>query len=54
VKEVIKSMNAALAKLPWWKKILLVVSYPLVVPIVWLTWRNQLAEKEDKPNETEN
>jgi len=51
LKEVIKAMNAALTNLPWWKRILLVVSYPLIVPILWLTWRNQLKEKENKVNE---
>jgi len=50
LKEVIKAMNAALTNLPWWKRILLCVSYPFVVPILWLTWRNinKLMEKESK------
>ena len=50
MKQVIKSTNAALSKLPWWKKILLILLYPIVMAITWLAWRSQdkLAERLEK------
>ena len=37
--EIFKALNAALPKLPWWKKLILIVLYPILWVGIWLAWR---------------
>ena len=39
MKDVIKALNAALLKLPWWKKPILIILYPIVLLVTGSLWR---------------